>query len=146
MLFFFFKKTFSPCPGEWISGATCMYIVDYLVTQYGQNEEVRESHDSMNSKLIHISFIILTLSIPACSTSTILVPHCGVLWCTWLVQRFPSGRLRVRSRRSATFLHYRPLSLSSVFACLATDVKAGPPPLDLSFWSFSTFLHHGIEE
>ena len=26
-------------------------------------------------------------------------------------------------------------------------IKAGPPPpLDLSFWSFSTFLHHGIEE
>ena len=23
--------------------------------------------------------------------------------------------------------------------------KAGPP-LDLSFWSFLTFLHHGIEE
>ena len=25
-------------------------------------------------------------------------------------------------------------------------LKAGPPPLDLSFWSFLTFLHHGIEE
>ena len=25
-------------------------------------------------------------------------------------------------------------------------VKAGPPPFDLSFWSFLTFLHHGIEE
>ena len=24
-------------------------------------------------------------------------------------------------------------------------IKAGPP-LDLSFWSFLTFLHHGIEE
>ena len=23
---------------------------------------------------------------------------------------------------------------------------AGPPPLDLSFWSFLTFLHHGIEK
>ena len=31
-----------------------------------------------------------------------------------------------------------------------TGVKAGPPPppppLDLSFWSFLTFLHHGIEK
>ena len=26
------------------------------------------------------------------------------------------------------------------------SIKAGPPPLDLSFWSFLTFLHHGIEE
>ena len=27
------------------------------------------------------------------------------------------------------------------------QIKAGPPPpLDLSFWSFLTFLHHGIEE
>ena len=25
------------------------------------------------------------------------------------------------------------------------SLKAGPP-LDLSFWSFLTFLHHGIEE
>ena len=25
-------------------------------------------------------------------------------------------------------------------------LKAGPPPLDLSFWSFLTFLHHGIEK
>ena len=26
-------------------------------------------------------------------------------------------------------------------------IKAGPPPpLDLSFWSFLTFLHHGIEK
>ena len=29
-----------------------------------------------------------------------------------------------------------------MWSCL----KAGPPPLDLSFWSFFTFLHHGIEE
>ena len=29
---------------------------------------------------------------------------------------------------------------------LVGDFKAGPPPLDLSFWSFLTFLHHGIEE
>ena len=27
-----------------------------------------------------------------------------------------------------------------------STLKAGPPPLDLSFWSFLTFLHHGIEE
>ena len=26
------------------------------------------------------------------------------------------------------------------------NFKAGPPPLDLSFWSFLTFLHHGIEK
>ena len=29
---------------------------------------------------------------------------------------------------------------------LQSHLKAGPPPLDLSFWSFLTFLHHGIEE
>ena len=29
--------------------------------------------------------------------------------------------------------------------CEVTRFKAGPP-LDLSFWSFLTFLHHGIEE
>ena len=28
---------------------------------------------------------------------------------------------------------------------LFITIKAGPP-LDLSFWSFLTFLHHGIEE
>ena len=26
------------------------------------------------------------------------------------------------------------------------DLRQDPPPLDLSFWSFLTFLHHGIEE
>ena len=26
------------------------------------------------------------------------------------------------------------------------EKNAGPPPLDLSFWSFLTFLHHGIEK
>ena len=31
---------------------------------------------------------------------------------------------------------------SILYQCL---LKAGPP-LDLSFWSFLTFLHHGIEE
>ena len=25
-------------------------------------------------------------------------------------------------------------------------LKAGHPPLDLSFWTFLTFLHHGIED
>ena len=25
-------------------------------------------------------------------------------------------------------------------------LRQDPPPLDLSFWSFLTFLHHGIEE
>ena len=27
--------------GEWISGAVCAYIVDYLVVNYGNNEDVR---------------------------------------------------------------------------------------------------------
>ena len=27
--------------GEWISGAVCMYIVDYLLENYGNDERVR---------------------------------------------------------------------------------------------------------
>ena len=34
----------------------------------------------------------------------------------------------------------------SVIFILSEKLKAGPPPLDLSFWTFLTFLHHGIEE
>ena len=29
---------------------------------------------------------------------------------------------------------------------LVSYLRQDPPPLDLSFWSFLTFLHHGIEE
>ena len=38
--------------------------------------------------------------------------------------------------------------LNIVFSSKAKCIiKAGPPPpLDLSVWSFLTFLHHGIEE
>lgn len=30
-------------PGEWISGAVCMYIASFLVENYGQNERVSSS-------------------------------------------------------------------------------------------------------
>ena len=30
--------------------------------------------------------------------------------------------------------------------CVIPSALRTPPPLDLSFWSFLTFLHHGIEE
>ena len=26
--------------GEWISGATCMYVADYLAKQFSENDEV----------------------------------------------------------------------------------------------------------
>ena len=45
----------------------------------------------------------------------------GVPWCKWLVLRFWSERLRVRSRRSAIFQTGR--CRKAVFACLATDIK-----------------------
>ena len=45
---------------------------------------------------------------------------CGAPWWKWLVLRFRSERLRVRSRRSATFHTVRK---KAVFACLATDDK-----------------------
>ena len=63
----------------------------------------------------------------------------------------------VKSRRSsgiepATF-HFESAALTTAPEDLTQPkkteitpwVKAGPP-LDLSFWSFLTFLHHGIEE
>ena len=34
-----------------------------------------------------------------------------------------------------------------VSGCNSEEIlKAGPRPLDLSFWSFWSFLHHGIDE
>ena len=36
-------------------------------------------------------------------------------------------------------------AVAVIIAEIELRFKAGPP-LDLSFWSFLTFLHHGIEE
>ena len=49
--------------------------------------------------------------------------HIRVPWWKWLVRRFRSERLRVRSRRSATFTPSAHACKKAVFACLATDVK-----------------------
>ena len=56
----------------------------------------------------------------------------------WLVQRFRSEKLRVRSQRSAT---YTPSALArkAVFACLATDVKINKTPLT-NLFRVSLFL------
>ena len=43
---------------------------------------------------------------------------------------------------STVIFHFEECKISE----LQDVLKAGPPPLDLSFWSFLTFLHHGIEE
>ena len=32
---------FSTLPGEWISGATCMYVANHLVTKYDRDPLVR---------------------------------------------------------------------------------------------------------
>ena len=46
---------------------------------------------------------------------------CGVLWCKWLVLRFQSKRLQVRSPAISNFSHGRPMQAEeAVFACLAT--------------------------
>ena len=34
----------------------------------------------------------------------------------------------------------------AIFRPVFRTGEGPPPPLDLSFWSFLTFLHHGIEE
>ena len=36
--------------------------------------------------------------------------------------------------------------ISAITVTRFDTFKAGPPPLDLTFWSFLTFLHHGIEK
>ena len=60
-----------------------------------------------------------------------------------LVARFaPFERV---GRKSAIFLATESVKSLEISAQQWWPFKAGPP-LDLSFWSFLTFLHHGIEE
>ena len=42
-------------PGEWITGATCMYIIDYLLSGYGQKARVTAILD--NVELVAIPFV-----------------------------------------------------------------------------------------
>ena len=62
----------------------------------------------------------------------------------------PDRTIAVLDQTSAIFsLHNRAAGRGPYISYgrnLQTCLKAGPPPLDLSFWSFLTFLHHGIEE
>ena len=41
--------------GEWITGATCMYIIDYLVSGYGQKDDVTEILNSV--ELVTVPFV-----------------------------------------------------------------------------------------
>ena len=62
----------------------------------------------------------------------------------------PRGRITksvtVTTTYNRTILSGTAASAQYKMAKAALHLKAGPPPLDLSFWSFLTFLHHGIEE
>ena len=41
--------------GEWITGSTCMYIIDYLVSGYGQKDDVTNILDSI--ELVAVPFV-----------------------------------------------------------------------------------------
>ena len=87
-------------------------------------------------------------------TSLVLVTHTifGVGFTRW---HSADRKLQVANRRSISnlyptqvwYLKIPDLGEAEVWYLVVNEwLKAGPPPLDLSFWSFLTFLHHGIEE
>lgn len=52
------KKVYMQCQihaREWITGATCMYIIDYLVSGYGQKDDVTKILDSV--ELVAVPFV-----------------------------------------------------------------------------------------
>ena len=61
-------------------------------------------------------------------------------------EKAPAAKRRKvpKSQSNVLLLHENKLPLWLSYK--DKPIKAGPPPLDLSFWSFLTFLHHGIEE
>ena len=57
-------------------------------------------------------------------------------------QRSPTYENFVHTKYSGFTVRH----LSHNFCHGSRHLRQDPPPLDLSFWSFLTFLHHGIEE
>ena len=76
--------------------------------------------------------------------SEFFVTSCGVPRCKYLVQRFQSGRLRVRSALSATFTPSTHAK-KAVFVCLSTDVKQCPFTFTLTSLFFS-FPNWGLRK
>ena len=55
MQFSSLSLSLSLSPGEWITGATCMYIIDYLVSGYGKKDDVTKILDSV--ELVVVPFV-----------------------------------------------------------------------------------------
>ena len=54
-MYYFSGDLLSFFPGEWITGATCMYIIDYLLKSYGVKEDVTNILD--NIELVAVPFV-----------------------------------------------------------------------------------------